>query len=97
MAQRRLMIESTLAVLDIVKARFSDQPQVYIQFLDVLMSSIEQAISFEHRMELVTTRLGNLFKGNPDVITILNDTIMPYGYKIEVPEDRTDEDDDIDR
>ena len=89
----RFTREDALAFEDIVKARFSDQPQVYIQLVDVLKLVSDQGASFEHRMELITTHLGNLFKEHPDLITRFNNTFMPPGYNIEVPEDGTDQHD----
>ncbi|XP_015185783.1 PREDICTED: paired amphipathic helix protein Sin3a isoform X2 [Polistes dominula] len=76
---QRLKVEDALSYLDQVKYKFSDQPQVYNDFLDIMKEFKSQSIDTPG----VITRVSNLFKGHPELIVGFN-TFLPPGYKIEV-------------
>ncbi|CAG0887572.1 unnamed protein product [Cyprideis torosa] len=76
---QRLKVEDALTYLDQVKYRFSNQPQVYNDFLDIMKEFKSQSIDTPGVIE----RVSNLFKGHPELIVGFN-TFLPDGYKIEV-------------
>ncbi|XP_076639909.1 SIN3 transcription regulator family member A isoform X4 [Colletes latitarsis] len=76
---QRLKVEDALSYLDKVKYKFSDQPQVYNDFLDIMKEFKSQSIDTPG----VITRVSHLFKGHPELIVGFN-TFLPPGYKIEV-------------
>ncbi|XP_057319061.1 paired amphipathic helix protein Sin3a-like isoform X3 [Microplitis mediator] len=76
---QRLKVEDALSYLDQVKYKFSDQPQVYNDFLDIMKEFKSQSIDTPG----VISRVSNLFKGHPELIVGFN-TFLPPGYKIEV-------------
>ena len=93
MAQVPITTEEAMAFMNMVEARLSDQPYVYMNFGILLGLYKQQVFSLEE----FTTKLGDLFKGYPDLITRFNNSIFTLDNQLEVPEDRTDEDDEIDR
>lgn len=76
---QRLKVEDALSYLDQVKFKFSNQPQVYNDFLDIMKEFKSQSIDTPG----VITRVSNLFKGHPELIVGFN-TFLPPGYKIEI-------------
>ncbi|KAL5233533.1 hypothetical protein ACI65C_000943 [Semiaphis heraclei] len=76
---QRLKVEDALSYLDQVKYKFSNQPQVYNDFLDIMKEFKSQSIDTPG----VITRVSNLFKGHPELIVGFN-TFLPPGYKIEI-------------
>ncbi|KPJ05860.1 Paired amphipathic helix protein Sin3a [Papilio xuthus] len=76
---QRLKVEDALSYLDQVKFKFSTQPQVYNDFLDIMKEFKSQTIDTPG----VIKRVSNLFKGHPELIVGFN-TFLPPGYKIEV-------------
>ena len=67
-----------MSYLDQVKVRFSDQPDVYNRFLDIMKDFKSQAIDTPGVIERVST----LFNGHPALIQGFN-TFLPPGYRIE--------------
>ncbi|CAG0902947.1 unnamed protein product [Cyprideis torosa] len=79
-------VEDALPYLDQVKYRFWNQPQVYDDFLDIVVDIIMIDILKESQsidLPGVIERVLGLFKGHPDLIVGFN-TFLPNGYKIEV-------------
>lgn len=76
---QRLKVEDALSYLDQVKYKFNNQPQVYNDFLEIMKEFKSQCIDTPG----VITRVSNLFKGYPELISGFN-TFLPPGYKIEV-------------
>lgn len=76
---QRLKVEDALSYLDQVKFKFSNHPQVYNDFLDIMKEFKSQSIDTPG----VITRVSNLFKGHPELIVGFN-TFLPPGYKIEI-------------
>ncbi|CAH1250351.1 SIN3A [Branchiostoma lanceolatum] len=76
---QRLKVEDALSYLDQVKLQFSNQPQVYNDFLDILKEFKSQSIDTPG----VINRVSNLFKGHPDLISGFN-IFLPPGYKINI-------------
>ncbi|CAO3621024.1 unnamed protein product [Cunninghamella blakesleeana] len=81
-SHRPLNVRDALAYLDQVKVRFSDQPEVYNSFLDIMKDFKSQAIDTPGVIERVST----LFKGHPMLISGFN-TFLPPGYRIECSND----------
>ncbi|KAL7324582.1 hypothetical protein PS15p_209760 [Mucor circinelloides] len=79
---RPLNVRDALTYLDQVKVRFSDDPDVYNQFLDIMKDFKSQAIDTPGVIERVST----LFKGHPTLISGFN-TFLPPGYRIECSTD----------
>ncbi|EIE76470.1 hypothetical protein RO3G_01174 [Rhizopus delemar RA 99-880] len=75
---RPLNVRDALTYLDQVKIRFSDKPDVYNQFLDIMKDFKSQAIDTPGVIDRVST----LFKGHPTLISGFN-TFLPPGYRIE--------------
>ncbi|KAJ3283299.1 Transcriptional regulatory protein sin3 [Borealophlyctis nickersoniae] len=83
---RPLNVKDALSYLDQVKIQFSDQPEVYNRFLDIMKDFKSQryiAIT-SNTMDTpgVIDRVSTLFRGHPNLIMGFN-TFLPPGYKIE--------------
>lgn len=72
------ILNDALSYLDQVKVQFSDQPDVYNRFLDIMKDFKSGAIDTPG----VIGRVSSLFAGNPDLIQGFN-TFLPPGYRIE--------------
>ena len=72
------ILNDALSYLDQVKVRFSDHPDVYNRFLDIMKDFKSQAIDTPG----VIDRVSNLFNGHPSLIQGFN-TFLPPGYRIE--------------
>ncbi|KAI8971599.1 hypothetical protein BDF20DRAFT_837905 [Mycotypha africana] len=79
---RPLNVKDALTYLDQVKIKFSEQPEVYNRFLDIMKEFKSQAIDTPGVIERVST----LFKGHPSLISGFN-TFLPPGYRIECSTD----------
>ncbi|PHZ11183.1 uncharacterized protein RHIMIDRAFT_238626 [Rhizopus microsporus ATCC 52813] len=79
---RPLNVRDALTYLDQVKVRFSDQPDVYNRFLDIMKDFKSQTIDTPGVIE----RVSALFKGHPTLISGFN-TFLPPGYRIECSTD----------
>ncbi|ORX58826.1 hypothetical protein DM01DRAFT_1301529 [Hesseltinella vesiculosa] len=79
---RPLNVRDALSYLDQVKVQFSEQPDVYNRFLDIMKDFKSQAIDTPGVIERVST----LFKGHPMLISGFN-TFLPPGYRIECSTD----------
>ncbi|KAI0688140.1 hypothetical protein BC835DRAFT_1285352 [Cytidiella melzeri] len=77
-----LNVADALGYLDAVKVQFSDKPDVYNHFLDIMKDFKGQVIDTPGVIERVST----LFQGNPFLIQGFN-TFLPPGYRIEVSSD----------
>ncbi|KAI9244121.1 hypothetical protein BDA99DRAFT_529472 [Phascolomyces articulosus] len=75
---RPLNVKDALTYLDQVKIQFSDQPEIYNKFLDIMKDFKSQAIDTPGVIERVST----LFRGHPTLISGFN-TFLPPGYRIE--------------
>ncbi|CAO3630909.1 unnamed protein product [Cunninghamella blakesleeana] len=75
---RPLNVKDALTYLDQVKVQFSDHPEVYNKFLDIMKDFKSQAIDTPGVIERVST----LFRGHPLLISGFN-TFLPPGYCIE--------------
>ncbi|KAH8550911.1 hypothetical protein BGW37DRAFT_426755 [Umbelopsis sp. PMI_123] len=84
---RPLNVRDALTYLDQVKVQFSDQPDVYNKFLDIMKDFKSQAIDTPGVIERVST----LFRGHPTLISGFN-TFLPPGYRIECSLDMNDQD-----
>jgi len=76
--KQALNVKDALSYLDQVKIQFSDNPDVYNRFLDIMKDFKSQAIDTPGVIERVST----LFKGHPTLIQGFN-TFLPPGYHIE--------------
>jgi paired amphipathic helix protein Sin3a len=76
--QQQPILNDALSYLDQVKVRFSDHPDVYNRFLDIMKDFKSQAIDTPGVIE----RVSNLFNGHPALIQGFN-TFLPPGYRIE--------------
>ncbi|CAI2174413.1 5664_t:CDS:10 [Funneliformis geosporum] len=76
--KQALNVKDALSYLDQVKIQFSDNPDVYNRFLDIMKDFKSQAIDTPGVIERVST----LFKGHPALIQGFN-TFLPPGYHIE--------------
>lgn len=72
------ILNDALSYLDQVKVQFSEQPDVYNQFLDIMKDFKSGAIDTPG----VIGRVSGLFAGNPDLIQGFN-TFLPPGYRID--------------
>lgn len=72
------ILNDALSYLDQVKVQFSDKPDVYNKFLDIMKDFKSAQIDTPG----VIDRVSNLFAGNPQLIQGFN-TFLPPGYKIE--------------
>ncbi|KAJ9105564.1 hypothetical protein QFC19_003546 [Naganishia cerealis] len=77
-AERPLNVRDALSYLDQVKVQFSDQPDVYNRFLDVMKEFKGQTIDTPGVIDRVST----LFHSHPALIQGFN-TFLPPGYRIE--------------
>ncbi|KAI8081365.1 uncharacterized protein BX664DRAFT_268933 [Halteromyces radiatus] len=75
---RPLNVKDALTYLDQVKVQFSEHPEVYNKFLDIMKDFKSQAIDTPGVIERVST----LFRGHPLLISGFN-TFLPPGYCIE--------------
>jgi len=75
-------VKDAMGYLEKVKQKFSQKPQVYNQFLDIMKDFKSQAINTEGVIDRVKT----LFKGNRHLILGFNQ-FLPPGYKIELPQE----------
>ncbi|UZJ52825.1 hypothetical protein CBS101457_002145 [Exobasidium rhododendri] len=73
-----LNVKDALSYLDQVKVQFSDHPDVYNRFLDIMKDFKSQSIDTPGVIERVST----LFRGHPSLIQGFN-TFLPPGYRIE--------------
>lgn len=80
--RRQLKVEDALAYLEQVKSQFTDQPNVYHHFLDIMKEFKAQTID----TGVVIKRVSQLFRGHKDLILGFN-TFLPPGYTIEITED----------
>ncbi|VDK65189.1 unnamed protein product [Onchocerca ochengi] len=76
---RRLRVEDALCYLDQVKQQFTDTPDVYVNFLDVMKDFKSQTIDTPG----VIKRVSRLFRGRPNLITAFN-TFLPPGFDVSV-------------
>eukprot|EP00607_Mallomonas_marina_P001776 CAMPEP_0182437202 /NCGR_PEP_ID=MMETSP1167-20130531/84878_1 /TAXON_ID=2988 /ORGANISM="Mallomonas Sp, Strain CCMP3275" /LENGTH=1342 /DNA_ID=CAMNT_0024630025 /DNA_START=60 /DNA_END=4089 /DNA_ORIENTATION=- len=78
---RELKVEDALLYLDQVKMEFSDKPQIYNEFLEIMKNFKAQSINTPG----VIDRVKNLFRGYNKLILGFN-TFLPEGegYKIEL-------------
>ncbi|KAJ3048832.1 Transcriptional regulatory protein sin3 [Rhizophlyctis rosea] len=82
---RPLNVKDALSYLDQVKIQFSDQPEVYNRFLDIMKDFKSQSIAItSNQIDTpgVIDRVSSLFRGHPNLIMGFN-TFLPPGYKIE--------------
>ncbi|KAK0729010.1 hypothetical protein B0T21DRAFT_413119 [Apiosordaria backusii] len=72
------ILNDALSYLDQVKVQFSEQPDVYNKFLDIMKDFKSQTIDTPG----VINRVSELFAGHPTLIQGFN-TFLPPGYRIE--------------
>ncbi|KAF3764410.1 hypothetical protein M406DRAFT_277923 [Cryphonectria parasitica EP155] len=72
------ILNDALSYLDQVKVQFSEQPDVYNRFLDIMKDFKSQTIDTPG----VIARVSELFAGHPNLIQGFN-TFLPPGYRIE--------------
>ncbi|KAI0646603.1 hypothetical protein C8Q79DRAFT_680002 [Trametes meyenii] len=77
-SERPLNVSDALSYLDQVKMQFSERPDVYNKFLDIMKDFKSQLIDTPGVIE----RVSNLFHGHPALIQGFN-TFLPAGYRIE--------------
>ncbi|KAJ2926793.1 hypothetical protein H1R20_g10318, partial [Candolleomyces eurysporus] len=82
---RPLHITDALNYLDEVKIQFADQPDVYIQFLDIMKEFKNRQIDTLG----IIYRVSQLFHDHPALIQGFN-TFLPSGYRIECSTDAHD-------
>ncbi|KAJ8489435.1 hypothetical protein ONZ45_g13590 [Pleurotus djamor] len=75
---RPLNVSDALSYLDDVKVQFTDKPNVYNKFLDIMKEFKGQMIDTPG----VIRRVTHLFDGHPTLIQGFN-TFLPTGYRIE--------------
>ncbi|SHO78234.1 Similar to S.cerevisiae protein SIN3 (Component of both the Rpd3S and Rpd3L histone deacetylase complexes) [Malassezia sympodialis ATCC 42132] len=80
-----LNVRDALSYLDQVKVQFTDHPDVYNRFLDIMKDFKSQAIDTPGVIDRVST----LFRGQPSLIQGFN-TFLPPGYRIECSMDQND-------
>lgn len=80
--QPRLKVEDALSYLDKVKFQYSEKPQIYNNFLDIMKEFKSQSIDTPGVIQRVST----LFHGHTDLIYGFN-MFLPPGYKIEIQSD----------
>ncbi|VDK50503.1 unnamed protein product [Anisakis simplex] len=74
---RRLRVEDALSYLDQVKIQFSQAPEVYSDFLDIMKDFKSQTIDTPG----VIRRVSRLFRGRPNLIVGFN-TFLPPGFEV---------------
>ncbi|KAI8337219.1 hypothetical protein BC941DRAFT_352947 [Chlamydoabsidia padenii] len=84
---RPLNVKDALSYLDQVKVQFSEHPEVYNKFLDIMKDFKSQAIDTPGVIE----RVSSLFRGHPLLISGFN-TFLPPGYCIECITDENNHD-----
>ncbi|KAG4302336.1 hypothetical protein PCK1_001608 [Pneumocystis canis] len=82
---RPLNVKDALSYLDQVKIQFSEQPDVYNRFLDIMKDFKSQSIDTLGVIERVST----LFRGHPNLVQGFN-TFLPPGYRVECSLDPSD-------
>ncbi|KAB8283945.1 Sin3 protein [Yarrowia lipolytica] len=82
---RALNVTDALTYLDQVKIQFSDNPDVYNRFLDIMKDFKSHTLDTPG----VISRVSNLFRGFPHLIEGFN-TFLPPGYRIECSGDPSD-------
>ncbi|KAF8665510.1 hypothetical protein AX16_000524 [Volvariella volvacea WC 439] len=82
---RPLNVTDALTYLDSVKVQFSDKPEVYNHFLDIMKDFKSQVIDTPG----VIQRVSRLFHGNNELIKGFN-TFLPAGYRIETSQNPND-------
>ncbi|KTW30764.1 hypothetical protein T552_00476 [Pneumocystis carinii B80] len=82
---RPLNVKDALSYLDQVKIQFSEQPDVYNRFLDIMKDFKSQSIDTLGVIE----RVSALFRGHPNLVQGFN-TFLPPGYRIECSLDSSD-------
>jgi len=80
-----LNVKDALSYLELVKVKFSDQPDVYNRFLDIMKEFKSQSIDTLGVIDRVST----LFTGHPSLIQGFN-PFLPPGYRIECSQDGQD-------
>ncbi|KAL8279107.1 hypothetical protein RQP46_008565 [Phenoliferia psychrophenolica] len=75
---RPLNVRDTLAYLDKIKQQFSEESEVYDQFLNIMKELKTQSIDTPGVIDRVST----LFRGHPSLIQGFN-MFLPSGYRIE--------------
>ena len=80
---RKPPLEDVLAYLDQVKTKFADEPEIYIQFLDIVKQLHAQSIDAPGFIE----RVLQLFRGHRALILGIN-PFLPPGYTIEFSDDQ---------
>lgn len=85
MRQSTLNVKDALEYLDQVKIQFSESPDVYNRFLDIMKDFKSQAIDTPG----VIDRVSELFRGHPGLIQGFN-TFLPPGYRIDCSVDHLD-------
>src|ERR1041385_1726637 len=75
--KQALNVKDALSYLDQVKVQFSEQPDVYNRFLDIMKDFKSGAIDTPG----VIGRVSSLFAGNPDVCQGFN-AFLPPAYRI---------------
>ncbi|OLL24573.1 Transcriptional regulatory protein SIN3, partial [Neolecta irregularis DAH-3] len=81
---RNLNVKDALSYLDQVKMQFTERPDVYNRFLDIMKDFKSQSIDTPGVIDRVST----LFYGHPALIQGFN-TFLPPGFRIECEDDRT--------
>lgn len=76
---RKLKIEDALFYMDKVKYEFSNQPEVYGNFLDLLGEFKTKRIDYPGMI----ARISNLFNGHPELIMGFN-MWLPPSHQIEI-------------
>lgn len=76
---RKLKVEDALFYMDRVKYEFSNQPEVYSDFLDLLKEFKTKRIDTLG----VIARISNLFRGHPELILGFN-MWLPPSHQIEL-------------
>ncbi|KZW00593.1 hypothetical protein EXIGLDRAFT_639357 [Exidia glandulosa HHB12029] len=79
---RQLNVADALTYLDAVKARFSEAPEVYNMFLDIMKEFKTEQLDTPG----VIHRVSTLFRGHPMLIEGFN-TFLPAGYHIQCSTD----------
>mmetsp|Transcript_23573 Transcript_23573/g.70832 ORF Transcript_23573/g.70832 Transcript_23573/m.70832 type:complete len:678 (+) Transcript_23573:35-2068(+) len=82
---RELKVEDALLYLDQVKMAFSEKPEIYNEFLDIMKNFKAQELDTPG----VIQQVSHLFRGYNKLILGFN-TFLPDGYKIELPLDGND-------
>lgn len=76
---RKLKVEDALSYMDKVKYEFSNQPEVYGDFLALLIKFKKKRIDYPE----VIARISSLFNGHPELIMGFN-MWLPPSHQIEI-------------